>query len=82
MSEIGVLETATAGAILFALLAACFWLTSSLQRLPKKLTIGFGGSGGSIQDLGVSLRRQAIYSAFAAISAALSAICQAASLMI
>jgi hypothetical protein len=62
--------------VIFAFLAAAFWLWSSTQRLPKKITSGWGGSGGSAQELADKLRRQSALSAIGALFAAIAAFFQ------
>jgi hypothetical protein len=61
----------------FALLAAGFWLLSAVVRLPKKITAGYGGVGGTAQEMGEALCRQAGRSMVAAVCAALASACQA-----
>jgi hypothetical protein len=61
----------------FAVLAAGFWFWSAAIRLPKEITTGFGGVGGSMQTLGDKLRLQSRLSATAAVFAALAALAQA-----
>ena len=62
--------------VAFAFLAALFWFWSGLVKLPKDITVGYGGVGGSVQELGDELRRQSKRSARAAICAGIAAICQ------
>jgi hypothetical protein len=63
--------------IISALLAAAFWFWSAAIKLPKEITSGYGGSGGSVQKLGDQLRFQSRLSAAAAVFAGLSALSQA-----
>jgi hypothetical protein len=65
------------GSIISALLAAGFWFWSSTIKLPKEITSGYGGAGGSVQVLGDKLRFQSRLSAIAASFAGLSAVLQA-----
>lgn len=67
----------TWGSIAAALLAAGFWFWSATIRLPKEITSGYGGSGGSMQTLGDRLRLQSRLSASAALFAGISAVLQA-----
>lgn len=60
-----------------ALLAAGFWFWSAAIKLPKEITSGYGGVGGSVQTLGDQLRIQSRLSATAAVFAGLSALTQA-----
>ena len=60
-----------------AALSAFFWALSAVVRLPARITVGYGGSGGSIDDLGKALKRQGSLNAFAAGFATISAACQA-----
>lgn len=60
-----------------ALLAAGFWFWSATIKLPKEITSGYGGAGGSVQTLGDKLRFQSRLSAIAAFFAGLSALTQA-----
>jgi hypothetical protein len=63
--------------IVLGLLAAFLWLWSSLIRLPTIIASGYGGGGGTAQQLGDKLRIQGRISAAAAASTALSVFCQA-----
>ena len=65
--------------ILFALAAARYWYASSCQKIPENLTIGWGGVGGSVQELGEALREIGRLSAKAAFCAFLAATFQALS---
>jgi hypothetical protein len=67
----------TWGSIASALLAAGFWFWSAAVKLPKEITSGYGGVGGSMQALGDNLRFQSRLSAVAAIFAGLAALLQA-----
>ena len=49
---------------------------SASIRLADKITIGFGGSGGSVQTLGEKLKLQSKLSAIVAVLAGISAIAQ------
>ena len=60
-----------------ALLAAGFWFWSATIKLPKEITSGYGGVGGSVQTLGDKLRFQSRLSGLAAVFAGLSASSQA-----
>jgi hypothetical protein len=60
-----------------ATLAAGFWFWSAAIKLPKQITSGYGGIGGSVQTLGDNLRFQSRLSAVAAVFAGLSAFSQA-----
>lgn len=73
-----ILELLSAG---LALLAASLWLRSALIKTPEKITMGYGGSGGSAQELGEAIRNQARWSSWAAYAAAASAVTQAASIL-
>ena len=66
--------------VVFAVLAAAFWFWSASVGLPNRITIGFGGSGGSVQVLGDALRWQARLSALGATCAAVAAASQAVAL--
>lgn len=66
--------------VLAALFAAAFWFASAAVRLPGKITVGYGGSGGSVQELGDAVRRQSRLSALGAVSAGIAALCQAVAL--
>jgi len=68
-------------AVVCAFIAALFWFCSASTRLPKEITIGFGGSGGSAQELGDKLRLQSRFSAIAAVFAGIAAAAQAITLM-
>ncbi len=72
----------TWGSIAAALLAAGFWLWSASIRLPKEITSGWGGAGGSAQTLGDKLRLQSRLSAAAAFFAGASALLQAVAQLI
>jgi hypothetical protein len=54
-----------------ALSAAGFWFWSATIKLPKEITSGYGGVGGSVQTLGDKLRFQSRLSATAAAFAGL-----------
>ncbi len=73
MQEMTYLQFAAAG---LAFVAAAFWLSSARIKLPTEITVGFGGSGGSVQELGDALRRQSRLSACAAVSAGVASICE------
>ena len=60
-----------------ALLAAVFWFLSARVKLPKKITSGWGGTGGTAQQLGDALVRQSRLSMCAALSAGAASFCQA-----
>jgi len=47
--------------------AAALWLLSAVVRLPKDITVGYGGVGGSVQELADKLRLQGYLSAGAAL---------------
>lgn len=68
-------------AILFAFLAAGLWFASACVNLPKQINMGWGGVGGTAQDLVDAVRRAAIRSGFAAACAGAAATCQGASLL-
>ena len=71
MDPISTFEWASAN---LAFAAAGFWLWSASARLPNEITTGFGGSGGTAQELGDKLRQQSGRSAAAAACAAFAAI--------
>ena len=60
-----------------AFIAAFFWLLSALVKLPKEINAGWGGVGGTAQELGEALVRQSRFSMCAALSAGLASICEA-----
>ena len=60
-----------------ALLAAVFWFLSARVKLPKEITVGWGGVGGTAQELGEALVRQSGLSMRAAISAGAASFSQA-----
>ena len=66
--------------VVFAALAAGFWLWSATVSLPERITSGFGGSGGSAQVLGDALRWQARLSALGATCASVAAASHAVAL--
>lgn len=68
-------------AILFAFLAAGFWIASASVKIPKTITMGWGGVGGTAQELGNSIRRAARLSGIAAAGAGFAALCQGVSLL-
>jgi hypothetical protein len=59
-----------------AAFAALFWWVSATVRLPERVTVGFGGAGGTAQELGEAVRRQSRWSAAAAIAAGVAAAAQ------
>ena len=59
-----------------AFAAAAAWFVSAAIKLPTEITVGFGGSGGSVQTLGEKLKSQSRWSAIAAAFAGVSAIAQ------
>lgn len=61
-------------------IAAFFWFASAMVRLPQRITVGFGGAGGTAQELGEAVRRQSRWSACGAIAAAIAAGAQAVSM--
>lgn len=67
--------------ILFALLAAVYWFLSSRQKIPQTISIGWGGEGGTAQQLGDALKEIGRLSTKAAFFAFLAAIFQALSLL-
>ena len=67
------LQFAAAG---LAFVAAAFWLSSASVKLPKKITSGYGGVGGTAQELGDAITRQSRRSACAAVSAGVASICE------
>lgn len=46
--------------------SAGFWLWSALLRLPQNFTVGWGGTGGTSDDLMTTLKSQSRLNAFAA----------------
>ncbi len=66
----------------FAFAAAGFWFASTTVKMPVEITTGWGGSGGSVQELGDAVRKQGRRSAFAAAFAGLSALCQGVVLLL
>lgn len=64
-----------------AFLAAAFWFASARIRLPKEITTGYGGVGGSAQILGNRLRLQANLSALGAFFAGVAATTQGIALI-
>ena len=60
-----------------AFLAAIFWFLSAGVKLPEELNIGYGGVGGTVQELGEGLIQQSKFSKCAAISAGVASICEA-----
>lgn len=60
--------------ILFAFLAAVFWFNSSVQKIPSEITVGWGGTGGSAQELGKALQKIGRLNGWAAFFAGLAAI--------
>jgi|TARA_B100000315_G_C14163294_1_gene401083 hypothetical protein len=60
-----------------AFIAAIFWLLSSRVKVPDEITVGYGGVGGTAQDLGNALIKQSKLSRYAALSAGAASICEA-----
>jgi hypothetical protein len=63
-------------------LAAASWFRSAAVSLPKEITSGFGGVGGTAQVLGDALRRQSRLSAWGAACAAVAVLIQGAVLLL
>jgi hypothetical protein len=63
--------------IVTGFLAAGFWFWSARVRLPTTIISGWGGSGGTAQELGNKLHAQGHISAAAASFSGLSLLCQA-----
>lgn len=74
-----VFEFASGASGVAAIFAAFLWWWSASIKSPEKITSGYGGTGGSMQELGDAIRKQSRLSAWAARFAALSAILQAVS---
>ena len=70
------------GTAFFAVLAAGFWFASAMVKIPKEITMGWGGAGGTAQKLGDAVRHAGKRSGMAAASAGVAAICQGVSLLI
>ncbi len=70
------------GIVIFAILAAVFWFMSAMVKIPNDITSGYGGVGGSAQELGHAISRQGCLSAKAAACAGVAALLQAISLII
>jgi hypothetical protein len=66
--------------VIFAAVAAGCWLKSAIVPLPTKITVGYGGTGGTVQEQADALREQSRWSAAGAVAASLSAMCQAGSM--
>ncbi len=63
---------------LAAALAARYWLLSARVELPTQATVGYGGVGGSQDQILASLKRQSRLSALAARWASVAALLQVA----
>ena len=63
--------------ILSGFAAAVLWLLSARVPLPGTITVGYGGVGGSVQQLGEALIRQSKWGAWAVAATALSVTCLA-----
>lgn len=59
-----------------SLIAAGFWAASAIVKLPTLIASGYGGVGGSAQQLGDAVRRQSMLSAFGAVFACIAALAQ------
>ena len=70
---VAALQFAAAG---LAFVAAAFWLWSARVKLPKEITSGFGGVGGTAQELVDAIILQSRRSAYAETSAAAASICE------
>lgn len=57
--------------------AAGFWAASAFVVFPTQITSGYGGIGGSAQELGDAVRRQSRLSAIGAVFACIGALAQA-----
>ena len=53
-------------AIAFAIIGSGLWFWSALVRLPKEFTVGWGGVGGTSEDMLNALKRQSRLNAWAA----------------
>jgi hypothetical protein len=78
MSPAALLNLASA---VMAVVDAGLWLKSATIKTPEKINSGYGGSGGSMQQLGDAIRRQSRWSAGAAIAAAIAALLQAVAMI-
>lgn len=56
--------------------AAYYWFRTSRVKFPPKVTVGYGGVGGSIQEISNVMIEQSRYNANGAASAMIAAILQ------
>jgi hypothetical protein len=62
--------------IVSALLAAYYWFKSGMVKFPDAINVGYGGSGGTIDELGKALIRQGRLNCYGAVAASVSACAQ------
>ena len=62
--------------------AAYYWFRTSRVKFPPKVTVGYGGVGGSIQEISNSMIEQSRYNAYGAASAMIAAILQGFGMLI
>ena len=65
------------GVIVGSVVAAFLWFASAVPNLPERMTVGWGGTGGSQDKLLAALKVQAWRSKLAAGAAGIAAFCQA-----
>ncbi len=61
--------------IISSALAAYFWFRSGKVAIPQ-INVGYGGTGGSLDDLKLALNKQGTFSCYGAIAASVSALAQ------
>ena len=65
------------GVAIGSLLAALLWfLSAAIPRLPQKMTVGWGGVGGTQDGLLDAFKKQTYLSKAAAVAAGVAALCQ------
>ncbi len=62
--------------------AAYYWFRTSRVKFPPKVTVGYGGVGGSIQEIGNAMMEQSRYNAYGAASAMIAATLQGFGLLV
>jgi hypothetical protein len=65
-----------------SLLAAYYWFKSGTVKFPEVINVGYGGSGGTIDELGKALVKQGRLNCYGAIAASVSACAQLTSLVL
>lgn len=67
--------------IVSSLFAAYYWFRSGMVKFPNVINVGYGGTGGTIVEVGEALVKQGKLNCYGAVAASVSACAQLFSLV-